>query len=346
MTMQGLNVTISEVLEERGLDGRRCYTAVQSLPPDGRRVRVECTDAEVLAAVAKRAEGLGLDVEFRTLDGTADELPGGLVVASSVADVRKDAAHTAELVTQCIYGDAVEPLKGDGEWYLVRLGDGYLGWIRSWHLAVLSVKEQKRYEVEARHRVAVNHAELLEAPEPMATPVTDLVVGTRLKVKSCKARGWRAASLPDGKAGFVKSRSVEGIPRRRRPSRERLAATGLRFLGIPYLWGGNTPKGFDCSGLIQRVFSLNGVRLPRDSDLQAQFGRLKPANDPEALQTGDLLFFGKSEHHITHVAMMLPDGLFLHAYGQVRVGSMDPAHRLYEANLHKTWQLSRDPLKP
>lgn len=345
MTLQRLNAAIAEVLEERGLDGRRCFTAVQSLPPDGRRVRVECSDAGVLAAVTERVGDVGEDVEFRALDGSDPGLPAGLVTASSVADVRKEPAHTAELVTQCIYGDPVEPLKADGEWYLLRLGDGYVGWIRSWHLAVLSVEAQRRYSDGARHRVAVNHAEVLEAPEAAALPVTDLVVGTHLKIESCKIRGWRVAVLPDGKSGFIKSKSVEAIPRRRRVSRERLAATGLRFLGIPYLWGGNTPKGFDCSGLIQRVFSLNGALLPRDSDLQARYGRLKPAGDPDALQTGDLLFFGKSEHHITHVAMMLPDGLFLHAYGQVRVGSMDPAHRLYEANLHKTWQLSRDPLK-
>jgi cell wall-associated NlpC family hydrolase len=123
-----------------------------------------------------------------------------------------------------------------------------------------------------------------------------------------------------------------------------MAATGLRFIGIPYLWGGTTPRGFDCSGLVQRIYRLHGVSLPRDSDQQARRGRLKPAGSYETLRTGDLLFFGKSDAQITHVGMYLADGLFLHAYGHVRVGSLDPRHALYEATLSADWRCTRDPL--
>ncbi len=346
MQVQTLNDIVAETLAERGLDGRRCYTSVESVPPDGRRVIVECSDAAVLDAVRQRMGKGSPGVELCLLPSRRERLPSGLVVASSVADVRKEPAHAAELITQMIYGDSVEPLKMEGDWYLVRLDDAYLGWIRSWHLAILSPREQESFARTAGHRVAVNNAEVLAEPSPEALPVSDLVIGTVLRAQSCGRRGWRAVALPDGKDGFIKSREVEPLSMRKHVSRDRLAATGLRFLGIPYLWGGTTPKGFDCSGLMQRIFRLNGALLPRDSDLQADYGRLKPHRQPDALQTGDLLFFGTSNSQITHVAMMLPDGLFLHAYGQVRVGSLDPRHRLYEANLHKIWQLSRDPLVP
>jgi cell wall-associated NlpC family hydrolase len=332
-------------MAERGTDGRRCFAALSPVPPEGRVVRVESSDEAVLAEVMAQMGTPGEPaLEYRCLPDPGAGLPEGLVVASSVADIRKEPSHASELVTQTIYGDGVEPLKAEGEWYLVRLDDGYVGWIRSWHTVELSPADQERYAGAARHRVATNHAEVLGEPVPGALPVTDLVVGTRVRVGASPRRGWRAVALADGKEGFVESRSLEPIPRRRRPSRDRLAATGLRFLGIPYLWGGSTPKGFDCSGLIQRIFRLNGVLLPRDSDLQAEFGRPKPQGDPAKLRTGDLMFFGSTPRSITHVAMVLPEGRFLHAYGQVRVGSLDPGHRLYEANLLKIWQLNRDPL--
>jgi hypothetical protein len=345
MHLQELNDAIAAALEAAGLDQRHCYAAVHPLPPDG-SLALECSDAGVLAEISRRAGRAADGVVLHLLDGADPDLPDGLAVASSVAGLRREPTHAAEMVTQAICGDSLVPLKCDGDWYLVRLEDGYLGWIRAWHTVELSPKEQRDYIEGVRHRVAVNHAEVLEWAHEDATPVTDLVIGTHLKITACGTRGWRAAVLPDGREGFIKARSVEPVPRRRRPSRERLAATGLRFLGIPYLWGGNTPKGFDCSGLMQRIFRLNGVLLPRDSDLQARHGRFIAAGRPDDLQTGDLMFFGKSEQSVSHVAMVLPDGLFLHAYGQVRVGSLDPGHRLYEPRLARIWLHCRDPLVP
>ena len=151
----------------------------------------------------------------------------------------------------------------------------------------------------------------------------------------------------DGRQGHIPHAAIEKRPARKRSvSRERLAVTGIRFLGVPYLWGGNTPNGFDCSGLIQRVYRLNGLLLPRDSDMQALFGKQKTGLDPRALQAGDLAFFGRAVQHVTHVAMVLPDGLILHAYGQVRVNSLDPSHALFAPDLAATWRSSRDPLSP
>jgi hypothetical protein len=273
----------------------------------------------------------------------ATDLPDGLIACSSVVDVRREPAHTSELRTQIIYGDAVEPLKVEGEWVLVRLDDGYVGWIRNWHLSELSPSRHEAWLEDAGSRVASNHAEVFSSPRRESLPVTDLVIGTRIRVTTCGKRGWRSVHLPDGREGFIQTPSIERLPRRRSVSRDRLAATGLRFLGIPYIWGGTTPKGFDCSGVIQRVFRLNGRLLPRDADMQGRFGRQRKM-DAAALVTGDLLFFGKDADHITHVAMVLPDGLFLHAYGQVRVGSLDPRHPLYEPKLDPILQFARDPL--
>ena len=339
-----INTRITQAMARRGLDPRFCHTGVVAVPPAGHELVVESSDAGLLDDL-RGMPGTEGKVRWVALPGEGVGLPAGQIAASSVVDVRREPAHTSELRTQIVYGDAVEPLKDEGEWMLVRLDDGYVGWIRNWHLAALPASGYDAWLDQASFRVATNHAEVLEAPRTRALPVSDLVIGTRVHITTCGKRGWRAVSLPDGREGFIQTRSIERLPRRRSVSRERLAATGLRFLGIPYIWGGTTPRGFDCSGLIQRVFRLCGHLLPRDADMQGRFGRSRPG-DAAALVTGDLLFFGKDDHHITHVAMVLPDGLFLHAYGQVRVGSLDPRHPLYEPKLDPISRFSRDPLTP
>jgi gamma-D-glutamyl-L-lysine dipeptidyl-peptidase len=343
--IQDVNDAVAAVLEERGLDARTCYVRVTSLPPDGWTVELESSDAVVADAVVERLHPTEGDARrLRVVKLPAADVPAAMIVSSSVADVRRSPAHPSELVSQAVMGDRVEPLKIEGEWVLVRLDDGYIGWIRSWHLIATPPEQIHSFYIRADHRIALNHTEVLSAPSVEALPVTDVIIGTPLAVTGKAARGWLAVDLPDGRSGFVKSAHVEKRRHRKSLSREQLTATGLRFLGIPYLWGGSTPKGFDCSGLVQRTFRLNGRILPRDSDMQARFGAEKAVGSLDDLQPGDLLFFGRAAQRITHVAMVLPDRLFLHAYGQVRVNSLDPAHPLYEASLARDWRSTRDPL--
>ena len=269
-------------------------------------------------------------------------MPELMLIVSAVADVRREPSHKAELVSQAIQGDVVTPLKAENEWTLVRMDDGYLGWIRDWHLKTTNPAERDAFVADATHRVKLNHALVVETPG--GTPLGELVVGTPLAVGEPAGRGLVEARLADGRAGYVPKSSLEPI-RKRRPTPERLAKSGLGFLGIPYLWGGTTPNGFDCSGLIQRVFRLNGLLLPRDSDQQALFGAERPNPAPSELVPGHLLFFGKARDSITHVGLVLPDRTFLHSYGQVTVNTVDPAHPRYSRRLAEIWQLTRDPLR-
>ena len=343
--LQKINDTLAALLEERGVDARTTHTHVTSLPPDGSVVEVEVSDPDLADELPRR---LGLDAEprrgLRVVVLPRAGLPEAMIAASSVADVRRLPSHPSELVTQVVYGDRVLPLKQEGEWFLCRIDDGYLGWIRSWHLVEAPRAGYDEFMRRSGHRVGVNHSEALTEPDPRSLPVTDLVIGTPLVAEPGGRRGWAAVELPDGKRGFVRGPHIEKRPRQGTISRTRLVATGLRFLGIPYLWGGNTPKGFDCSGLVQRIYRLHGLVLPRDSDMQSRFGPARRTRDLDELLPGDLLFFGKVPQRITHVGMVLPDRLFLHAYGQVRVNSLDPGHPLFEPSLASDWRGARDPL--
>lgn len=343
--VQEVNDALASVLEERGLDGRVCFTRVASLPPDGWTVELECSDASVADEVVRRLHLSGDEARrLRVTRLPRADVPAEMIASSSVADVRRSPSHPSELVSQAVMGDRVLPLKSEGEWFLVRMEDGYIGWIRSWHLLETTAAARDAFQARASHRIAVNSSEALSGPSAEALPVSDLVIGTPVVVTASASRGWVAVELPDGRAGFVREPHIELRPVGRPASRERLVATGLRFLGIPYLWGGSTPKGFDCSGLVQRIFRLQGVVLPRDSDQQARFGREKRVASLDDLLPGDLLFFGRPSQRVTHVAMVLPGREFLHAYGQVRVNSLDPEHPQYEPNLARDWRATRDPL--
>jgi cell wall-associated NlpC family hydrolase len=140
-------------------------------------------------------------------------------------------------------------------------------------------------------------------------------------------RGWSAVRLEDGRDGFVPTREVAaGRAPGGDPTGARLVKTARALVGAPYLWGGRSAWGFDCSGLVQSVFAWHGLVLPRDSQKQWERGggRGRPKSRP-----GDLLFFGPDERRITHVALATGSDGFLHAYGEVRPGSLRHGSQVY-----------------
>ncbi|MFH0778339.1 MAG: NlpC/P60 family protein [Candidatus Eisenbacteria bacterium] len=245
-----------------------------------------------------------------------------LLVSTAVANVRTRPSHTSELYTQALMGTELEVIRTspDRKWHLAVLPDGSRGWVRSWYVIRAFRPQLERWRLTLSHRVKTRCATVYVGPSRRSQTTCEVSLGVRFAV-SRRDRGWVEVRLPDSGSGWVRSsalESLQGSP----PAPESLVRTALRFVGAPYLWGGVTPWGCDCSGLVQSVFSFHGIRLPRDSAEQFRYVRdCLVRGGPQASRPGDLIFFGRSGRTVSHVAISTGWPGFLHAYGCVRTGS-------------------------
>lgn len=266
-------------------------------------------------------------------------------VAVSVADIRKEPAHEAEMTTQALLGWPLALLEtaDEGRWHRVRLPDGYTGWVRSW----LVTPDAPGWPGPRVAEVDAPVTWLRREPEVAAEPVTDLPLGARLALLPGRAPGWVLLGLPDGRAGWLpRTDLLRGGPiaagaARRPPTVERVLATARRCMGVPYVWGGRSPKGLDCSGLTQMALELHGLDIPRDAKDQRRHleKRATTLHDPLAAPPGSLVFFGKSPDRATHVGFATGKGGLLHAQGRVREDSLDEANPMFRKDLRDLFQV-------
>ncbi len=309
------------------------------------RGEVESTAARDAALEAVRAAGHTkvLD-QIKVLPDPALGAQTFGIVRVSVANVRGKPGHAAEMVTQTILGWQVRVLKEQSGWFFVHTEpDGYLGWIEDLQLTRVTAEEQRDWENAARVIATTPYSVMREAPAADADPVADLVIGAVMR-SAGSSGGWTQVLLPDGRRGFVRASDVEEYGNwkaARAPIAASIERTAKQFMGVPYLWGGTSSKGFDCSGFAKTVYRLNGIELPRDTDQQAEVGTPVTMDAKfSQLQKGDLLFFGTAAtadrpERISHVGIYLGNGEFIHESGLVRRNSLDPSAPNYSESLRR-----------
>jgi cell wall-associated NlpC family hydrolase len=226
-------------------------------------------------------------------------------------------------VSQAILGQPAWIEGGEGDFFRVRTWDGYRGWAEA--RFVISRTYTTAYA--SGRAVAVVKplfSEIYTSPDTASEIITKAVVTTELEVTKTSL-GWVKVGLPDGREGFVPDTDVRLVDRTASvvifpPSGDKLIQTAKRFIGVPYLWGGTTPFGIDCSGFVQLVYHIRNVTLARDAWMQAEDERGVPV-EREELRAGDLMFFasGKNRSKVTHVGLAMGDGRFIHSSGSLGV---------------------------
>ena len=260
------------------------------------------------------------------------------VVTLSSSFMRSAPAYDAELDNQLMMGALVEVLDSSSYWYQVKAED-YTGWVTEMGIRTLSDAEKDAYLRASKWICVAEYTRVREAPAGAAAPVCDFTMGDLARQTGVTKKGWTELLLPDGRKGWVLSHEVmdfrtwaesrSGVATPDKVNRDfcvrEISSLACSMVGTPYMWGGNTIKYFDCSGLMKFCFFMNGIILPRNASQQARCGiSLKPGE----WQAGDLLFFGnKKTGRVTHVALYLGDNKIVHSSLQVRINTLDEYER-------------------
>lgn len=213
--------------------------------------------------------------------------------------VRSKASHRSEMVSQLLFGEKAAVLEEKGEWLKIRtFFDDYTGWVE-------------------RHAVTDPGKQSARDSIVLKEPLTPTGIDHQLSYLPAGAE----IPVPDENGNFSLAGHLFQLKAELNEENGSLTQTALKFLHAPYLWGGRTVFGIDCSGFIQLIFKVHGVKLPRDAAEQAAAG--KEVGSTDEVMENDLVFFSNKEGKINHVGMYLGSGQVIHASKQVRIDHLD-----------------------
>ena len=251
------------------------------------------------------------------------------VVNLSVANIRSKPAHSAELATQGLLGMPVNVLDEHEGWYLIQTPDDYISWVDEWGIKRMNKQKLNDWLSATKIIVTIPAGFSFSQADMHSQTVSDLVAGDVLRTDGEEGNFYKT-TYPDGRIAFVMKDVAMPYDKwiaEANPTVEKLIATGKKLTGVPYLWGGTSFKGVDCSGFTKTVFFLNGVIIQRDASQQVSSGELVNTDKSyDGLQPGDLLFFGRRANEgntekVSHVAIYLGNLQYINSSGMVRTGS-------------------------
>jgi cell wall-associated NlpC family hydrolase len=227
----------------------------------------------------------------------------------SIVPCRKEASDRSEMVTQLLFGDVFTVLEETEKWALIKMAyDDYECWV-----------DKKQYEKISQQ----DFNEISTSPQAISADAISVITNSVNNQVMPLVGG---SVLPFLKEGFCKVGNTTYVydgPSHTliHPHRSTIIENALQYLNSPYLWGGRSPFGIDCSGYSQIVYKLSGIKILRDASQQATQGTV--LSFVEEAQPGDLAFFDNEDGRIVHVGIILSEGQIIHASGKVRIDTID-----------------------
>ena len=252
------------------------------------------------------------------------------LVEVSVCNIRYSPKHGGELASQALMGTPVRILeKEDNGWLLIQTPDQYIAWVDRGAISTMNKEQMESWKTARKVIYTRSYGSAYSEPNEESATVSDLVAGCIMELIADKGDFYQV-QFADQLQGYVAKREANGYNKwlaSVNATEENVVKNAKKLMGVPYLWGGTSFKGVDCSGFTKTVYFLNGIVLPRDASQQVMIGEMiDKSGNWTALKEGDLLFFGEKRddgsERVVHVAMWLGNGEFIHASDKVRVSSM------------------------
>ena len=229
--------------------------------------------------------------------------------AVATAPLRAEPEHKAEMVSQLLFGEEVKQITLQDNWIKVKcLNDNYEGWVEKNSMIPF---EEQSIDKKFKKHIASKLSSLINSQNAV---IVSLLPGSEIYLDSennalfnnhlCLFSG-NTLSINDSKTIFNKTN---------------LVSDAFQFLNTPYLWGGKSLFGADCSGFTQTIFKINGINIPKDANQQAELGKIIEFNKAEK---GDVAFFKNNSGRVTHVGICLDNRMIIHCSIQVKIEKLD-----------------------
>jgi len=296
---------------------------------------IQTTEKEVLPILKQELKQFSPSMKYQLLPDTSVQDKKQGIIQLSVANLRSKPGHSEELATQVLLGTKLDLLQKTRSDYRVRTPEGYIAWVPTSSVTAMDSMTFVDWQKSPKLIYTNEFGKSYSKPDQKSIRVSDLVYGNILTLTK-ENKNFYEVKYPDGRIAFIpkdEAITFDNWLKTRDLTAENIINSAKSMMGLPYLWGGTSVKGVDCSGFTKTSFYMNGYVIPRDASQQVLAGDEVQIVDKDGkfseelalknLKPADLLFFaGGKTSRITHVALYIGNGEFIHSAGTVRINSM------------------------